>query len=54
VRRRAMGSRTGGTRAFVAQVGYAILAMMLVFPVDLDAFGLGNRDVLGFVGRVTH
>ena len=28
--------------------------MMLVFPVDLNAFGLGNRDVLGLVGRVTH
>jgi len=54
LRRRAVGSCAGGAGAFVAQVGYAILAMMQVFPVDLDAFGLGNRDVLGLVGRVTH
>ena len=33
---------------FVAQVRQCILAVMPVFPVDLDAFGFRNRDVFGF------
>ena len=32
-------------RALVTQIGEAVLTVVAVFPVDLDAFGLGNGDV---------
>src|SRR5208337_1782569 len=52
LRLRAVGSGAGGTGAFVAQVAKRVLAVMLVPPVDLNAFGFGNGDVfrIGHLG----
>ena len=41
-----MSAGAGGARTFVAQVGHSVFAVMVVLPVDLDAFGFGDGDVL--------
>jgi hypothetical protein len=38
------------TRAFIAQIGKRVIAMMPVAPIDLYAAGFGNRDVFRFGG----
>jgi hypothetical protein len=40
-----MGAGALRARAFIAQIRKAVFAVMPVFPVDLDAFGLGDSDV---------
>ncbi len=42
-----MRSRARGAGAFIAQIGQRVIAMMPVSPIDLDAGGLGDRDMLG-------
>src|ERR1700733_7072309 len=48
--------RTGaaGARTLVTQVGERIFTEMAVFPVDLYAFGFGDRDVFRFGYRFNH
>ena len=43
----AVSARTASARTFVAQVGELVLAMMAILPVDLNALGFGNGDMLG-------
>ncbi len=42
-----MRSGAGGTRALVAQIRQGVIAVMPVAPIDLDAGGFRNGDVLG-------
>ena len=37
----------GRARAVITQIRQSVLAVMAVLPVDANAFGLGDRDVLG-------
>ena len=44
-RRRAVRARASRAGALVAQVLETVLAAVAIFPIDFDAFGLGNGDV---------
>jgi len=48
LRRSAVRAGTGGAGTLVAQVAQFVIAMMAIFPIDLDALRFGNGDVLGF------
>src|SRR5579872_4308127 len=50
-RRRAVRARAGRARAVIAKIGEAVAAGVPVLPVDDDAFGLGDGDVLGVGGN---
>src|SRR5690348_3748120 len=47
----AVRTRAGSARAVVPQITENVAARMPVFPVDSDALGLGNGDVLGVGGN---
>jgi len=50
-RRRAVGAGACRAGALVPQVLQAVFAVVPVLPVDLDAVGLGDRDVFGIGGN---
>ncbi len=54
LRLRAVRTGARGTGALVAQISKGIVAVVPVFPIDLDASGLGDGNVFGFVDRCTH
>lgn len=54
LRLRAVRTGARGTGAFIAQISKWIVAVVAVFPIDLDALGLGDGNMFGFVDSCTH
>ena len=48
LRRGSVRAGAGGAGTLVAQVAQFVIAMMAVFPIDLNALRFGNGDVFGF------
>src|SRR5437773_12119152 len=46
-----MRSRAARTGALVAQICQAVLAVVPILPIDLDALGFGDGNVLGIGGN---
>lgn len=50
----AVSTRAARARTFIAQIGERVLAVVIVLPVNVNALGFRDRDMLGFGLNIDH